>query len=90
MKKLHRRELIDDAVADENPNNLEKYVKELNCEILWNAAEKEAEARNLVWIHAEAALKLAITKEAQTNFAAWASKENAAWRKSEWEKAKNA
>ncbi len=77
MSELHRSELMSET-------------SELNCKLLWDAAEKEAEARNLAWIDAVAALELATEKEGRANFAAWASKEEAAWCKSEWEKAKNA
>ncbi len=77
-------------MSELNRSELMSETGELNCKILWDAAQKDAEARHLVWIDAVAELELAREKEGRASFAAWASKEDAAWRKSEWEKAKNA
>lgn len=77
-------------MSELNRSELMSETSELNCRIQWQNAEKEAEARNLAWIDAVAALVLATKKESRANFAAWASKDEAARRKSEWEKAKDA
>ena len=70
--------------------NRSELMNELDCRIRWDDAEKEAETRNLVWANTVAALELATEKEGRANFAAWASKEEATWRKSQWEKVKGA
>jgi len=80
MNEVNCRIRLEDAEKEAEVRHLK----------LWEDAEKEAEARHLVWEDAVAALELATEKEGRASFAAWASKEDASWRKSEWEKAKNA
>ncbi len=70
--------------------NRSELMNELVCRIRWEDAETEAERFNLKWVNTVTALELAIENEGRANFAAWGSKEEAAWRKLLWEKVKNA